>query len=79
MTMVLAVDIGTTSAKAAVVDDGTIIEVAEAPVDLAHPQPGWAEQDPAQWWTSLVAAVLWLGFYFLHRADIFSFRAMVGS
>ena len=24
--------------------------------------------------TSLVAAVLWLGFYFLHRADVFSFR-----
>ena len=27
--------------------------------------------------TSLVAAVLWLGFYFLHQADIFSFRRMV--
>jgi len=24
--------------------------------------------------TSLVAAVLWLGFYFLHQADVFSFR-----
>ena len=24
--------------------------------------------------TSLVAAVLWLGFYALHQADIFSFR-----
>lgn len=54
---VLAVDLGTTSAKAAVVDDGTIVEVAEAPVDLAHPHPGWAEQDPAQWWGALVAAV----------------------
>jgi predicted secreted protein len=27
--------------------------------------------------TSVVAAVLWLGFYFLHRADVFSFRRMV--
>jgi predicted secreted protein len=27
--------------------------------------------------TSLVAAVLWLGFYFLHRADVFSFRQLV--
>ena len=27
--------------------------------------------------TSIVAAVLWLGFYFLHRADIFSFRGLV--
>jgi predicted secreted protein len=24
--------------------------------------------------TSVVAAVLWLGFYFLHQADFFSFR-----
>jgi predicted secreted protein len=27
--------------------------------------------------TSIVAAVLWVGFYFLHRADVFSFRRMV--
>ena len=27
--------------------------------------------------TSAVAAVLWLGFYALHRADIFSFRRLV--
>lgn len=54
---VLAVDIGTTSVKAAVVDDGRIVEVAESPVDLFHPQPGWAEQDPEQWWAAVVGAV----------------------
>ncbi|UYN93029.1 MAG: DUF1467 family protein [Enhydrobacter sp.] len=27
--------------------------------------------------TSVVAAVLWLGFYLLHRADVFSFRRLV--
>jgi len=27
--------------------------------------------------TSIVAAVLWVGFYFLHKADVFSFRRMV--
>ena len=27
--------------------------------------------------TSLVAAVLWIGFYLLHQADVFSFRRMV--
>jgi predicted secreted protein len=26
--------------------------------------------------TSVVAAVLWIGFYVLHQADIFSFRTM---
>ncbi len=29
--------------------------------------------------TSAVAAVLWLGFYGLHWADVFSFRRLVGS
>jgi predicted secreted protein len=27
--------------------------------------------------TSIVAAVLWIGFYFLHQADVFSFRRLV--
>ena len=27
--------------------------------------------------TSIVAAVLWVAFYFLHQADVFSFRRMV--
>ncbi|MSZ05453.1 MAG: hypothetical protein F2700_13505, partial [Actinobacteria bacterium] len=49
---ILAVDVGTTSAKAAVVDGGAIIEVAEAPLELTHPHPGWAEQDPAHWWAA---------------------------
>lgn len=29
--------------------------------------------------TSIVAAVLWIAFFFLHQADIFSFRRMVES
>lgn len=29
--------------------------------------------------TSIVAAVLWLGFFFLNQADIFSFRRLVGD
>lgn len=58
---ILAIDVGTTSAKAAIVDDGAIVTVAESPVDLVHPRPGWAEQDPHQWWTAAVAAVRSLG------------------
>ncbi len=27
--------------------------------------------------TSIVAAVLWIAFYFFHQADVFSFRRMV--
>jgi predicted secreted protein len=27
--------------------------------------------------TSLIAAVLWVGFYYLHKSDVFSFRQWV--
>ena len=27
--------------------------------------------------TTVLAAVLWVGFYFLHQADVFSFRRLV--
>jgi xylulokinase len=56
---VLAVDIGTQSTRAALVDRrGTIIDVASAPVDLFTPRPGWAEQDPEQWWQTTVANIM---------------------
>lgn len=29
--------------------------------------------------TTLVAALLWVGFYLLHQADVFSFRRLEGS
>lgn len=29
--------------------------------------------------TTVVAAILWIGFYVLHEADVFSFRRLEGS
>ena len=29
--------------------------------------------------TTIVAAVLWVGFFWLHQADVFSFRRLEGS
>jgi gluconokinase len=44
--MVVGVDIGTTSAKAAAFGaDGTMHEVAQAEYPMHEPRPGWAEQD----------------------------------
>jgi xylulokinase len=55
---VLAIDIGTQSTRAALVDaDGRIRRIASSPVDLHTPRPGWAEQDPEQWWETTVANV----------------------
>jgi xylulokinase len=53
---VAAIDIGTQSTRAALVDiRGRIIDIASSPIGLDAPQPGWAEQDPEQWWETTVA------------------------
>jgi xylulokinase len=55
---VLAIDIGTQSTRAALVGaDGTVRDVAGAPIDLFTPAAGWAEQDPEQWWQTTVGNV----------------------
>lgn len=55
----LGIDIGTGGTRAVVIDDsGKVIASATAPhTDIASPKPGWAEQDPDDWWRACVAAV----------------------
>ena len=56
--LILAIDQGTGSTKAmAVAADGTVVASATVAISQQHPQPGWVEQDPAEIWTSLRAAV----------------------
>jgi xylulokinase len=58
MERVLAVDIGTQSTRAALLDsEGRIHDIASSPIDLYAPRPGWAEQDPEQWWLTTVANI----------------------
>lgn len=50
----LAHDVGTTGTKAVLVQpDGTLIGCARAGYPVHYPQPGWAEQEPDDWWTAL--------------------------
>src|SRR4030088_1969827 len=54
----LGFDGGTESMRVGIFDrEGTPITFAAEPYALKHPHPGWAEQDPAEWWACLVAAV----------------------
>jgi xylulokinase len=47
----VGVDVGTTGVKAvAVSPDGDVRATAEEEYPLATPQPGWAEQEPEDWW-----------------------------
>ena len=50
----LGLDIGTSATKGVVIDPGgTVVAQAERPADLRSPHPGWAEEDPAQWWENV--------------------------
>ena len=54
----LGLDIGTSGVKACVVDErGRTIARANEPLRLSAPKPGWAEQDPADWWKASLRVV----------------------
>ncbi len=53
---------GTTGVKAlAVAPDGTVAGRAEVEYPLSTPRPGWAEQQPEDWWQAAQAALRELG------------------
>lgn len=56
--LLLGVDLGAGSLKATLITpDGTPAGDGSHPVPTHQPAPGWSEQDPADWWTALCAAV----------------------
>src|SRR5450755_885919 len=59
MQALLGIDLGTTGVKAALfaADDGRILADAFFDYPLYHPHPGWAEQNPAEWWQATVSAI----------------------
>ncbi len=73
MPLLLGIDVGTSSTKAIVLDErGRVRATASAPHPISHPQPGWSEQQPREWWRSTkesVAAALLLAHVTPDRAD----------
>jgi len=59
MDTLLGIDLGTTGVKAALfaADDGHVLASAFFDYPLLHPRPGWAEQNPADWWNATVSAI----------------------
>ena len=56
MPAVIGIDIGTTSTIGILIDlPDRIVAVVSRPVDLVSLHPGWAEEDPAQWWCNTCA------------------------
>lgn len=55
---VIGVDVGTTGAKALLVDEqGRVVARAFDAYPLRTPQPGWAEQDPEEWYRATVNGI----------------------
>jgi FGGY-family pentulose kinase len=54
----LGIDFGTESCRAGIFDtDGRLLASEATTHKLTHPRPGWAEQDPDEWWSGLVRSV----------------------
>lgn len=58
MAFFMGIDAGTSGIKAVILDDtGQIHGLGYCECDVITPNPGWAEQDPRDWWNSCRTAV----------------------
>ncbi|WNR47109.1 xylulokinase [Paenibacillus roseipurpureus] len=54
----MGLDLGTSAIKCILVDEkGTVIGSHSVEYPLSQPQPGWAEQQPEDWWNATVAGI----------------------
>ena len=59
--LLLALDQGTSSSRAAVFDrDGNLVASSSAPLPIDYPADGWVEQDPEAIWSSQLQALIQL-------------------
>lgn len=58
----LGIDVGTSALKAVAIDEsGRVVAESDHPYPLLTPNPGWSEQDPADWWQAAQAALAEVG------------------
>jgi sugar (pentulose or hexulose) kinase len=56
--LVIGIDSSTSATKAIAWDgQGRAVAEGRASIAMSNPQPGWFEQDPAEWWNSTVSAL----------------------
>jgi xylulokinase len=62
VSVLVGLDVGTTGVKAlAISPEGEVLARAEEEYPLSTPAPGWAEQDPGDWWRASEAALAAVG------------------
>ncbi|MCC7491068.1 MAG: xylulokinase [Fimbriimonadaceae bacterium] len=59
MALLLGIDVGTSGAKTMLLDSdrGAVVASALGEYPLHTPQPGWTEQDPADWWAAVSSTI----------------------
>jgi xylulokinase len=63
VTTLVGLDVGTTGVKAvAISPEGEVLATDEESYPLSTPHPGWAEQDPEDWWRAAQAVLTRLSF-----------------
>ncbi len=56
--LLLGVDIGTSACKVAVFNkEGEVIASGNGGYQVYYPHPGWAEQNPDEWWSAVCSAI----------------------
>lgn len=56
--MFLGLDLGTSSVKACVIDDGgAVVSMTSSPLTMSHPFAGASEQTCDDWWTAICSAI----------------------
>ncbi|MEG2316915.1 MAG: FGGY family carbohydrate kinase, partial [Clostridia bacterium] len=58
MNNLLGIDLGTSACKVALfAPDGSVVAQATADYPVFYPKPGWAEQNPEDWWQAVQRAL----------------------
>ncbi len=59
MNLYIGIDLGTSAVKLLLVNEkGEILKTVTKEYPLRFPQPGWAEQDPSDWWKAVQHGIL---------------------
>ena len=58
MSLYIGIDLGTSAMKLLLTDEtGSILNTVTRDYPLHFPQPGWSEQDPADWWNACIMGI----------------------